>query len=233
MRDISEAFNIPIEILENHTSYENFVEKAKKEYREHKKYSKGMGLTRTGEPIPNKRNLLAQLKKHADEWHKSDFQYSIVEERGKMLKPYTVLDFSFWGDDLKELEKAFLLMVAIHYNAGWEKWTLLNIDNKSAIKAMIKGLHVNYWLTRFRILYALQKMSLNDIKEELDKSYNKNLSDNTLDVIKTHVFSHTVVDFLKKIANNKNTYVAGKAKNVLAEIADRWKDAAAGLKSPL
>jgi hypothetical protein len=42
-----------------------------------------------------------------------------------------------------------------------------------------------------------------------------------------------VVDFLNEIANNQNTYVSGKAKSALAEIADRWRDVKAGFETPL
>ena len=175
------------------------------------------------------KELVAQ---YVTEWEKNGFPYNMVEEYGKTIKSF-VYDVSFWQREKHPSTMAFLFMVSLHFNTGWEKWTKKNKNNKIAIHALFNTFYVNYWRTRFRTIYALQYMNQNLIKSELTKKRHKNISAKTRKILKSNVPEKTVVKILKNISDDDMGDISKKAKSVLTEIATLWKDKDAGLETPL
>lgn len=165
------------------------------------------------------------LRNYAVRWKKNNYSYDLVENFGKNLKLFTTAHQKIWDDkDLNQTELALLLMISIHFNAGWEKWVPKNINNQLALHSLFIGLHVPYWRTRFRILYSLEFFNIEDINIELSKVENQSLSDKTQMTIKNYVFSKKVIHFLHNVVNSAPEYIASRSEDVLIEISSRWKD---------
>ena len=231
---IASAFYIPPKIFSDSTSIEAFEKYARMEYEHHKKYAKNFGLTREYDPIISKTELLEKLALYSGGWEASDYLYTIPENQGKIFKPYTILDKSFWGDSLSQIERSFLLAVAIHYDAGWQQWTLYNVGNQVAVTAMFKILQITYLRPRLRALYAMQHLDMDElIVKELEKNYTKCLKKKIYQALMEHLPGKTMTVFIRKIAEDKNSHAARKASQVLSEIASYWNDTQTGISSPL
>jgi len=169
---------------------------------------------------------------YALHWMDGGCAYHLVESLGKHVRAYTS-DMAQWEGEERPEVKAFLLMVSLHYNTGWEKWTLKNKKNDVAVSSLLEALHMNYWRTRFRAFYVLQFMEQKKIKAELRRKHHQSLSNRTREILKTNVSKKTVVSFIKDIAESEMGDVSKKAKAVLIEIATLWNDPSAGIESPL
>ncbi len=222
---IAITFYLPAGVLSDSTSMEDFQKSANLAYEHHKKYAKNFGLTREFDPVISKIELLEKLTLYSEGWEASDYLYSIPENAGKLFKPHTVREISFWGDNLSLVNLSFLLTVAIHYNAGWQQWTLRNAGNKTAVTAMFKILQVTYRQPRLRALYAMQYLGLNElIMAELETQYQKTISDKIRHALVQYLPDKKMILFLKTIAGDNNPYVAEKAGQILSEIASFWDD---------
>ncbi len=219
---ISGAFTIPMEIMQDNVPFDEFRKNVHNIHEAQNKNTSHNGLKKENYSTFE---IYNSVTNYSIQWKNNGYSYYLVENYGKELKMYTPAHQKIWDNkELNEIELAFILMISIHFNAGWEKWVPLNIDNELALHSLFLGMHVNYWRTRFRILYSLQFFDYDDIKNELNKIENKNLSDKIKEVIKNYVYSKQVVQFLHNVANSAPDYIASRAKAVLTEIASRWKD---------
>jgi len=171
------------------------------------------------------------VKKYATEWKSLGYPYHLVEEYGKGIKSHAK-NAKLWEKEKRPEVLAFLLMVSLHYNAGWEKWTLRNSTNDIAVSALFETFHTNYWRTRFRAFYGLQFMDQSYVSAELEKEKHKELSAKTHKALKKNVPDRTVVSFIKQIAEEANENIATRARQVLTEIATQWNDPDAGIDVP-
>ncbi len=198
-----------------------------------KKVSNGVAKeTRPTQYYPSEEEIRELVARYAAEWKSLGCPYHLVENYGKEIKGYLNKDSLWKGEEKSEVE-AFLLMASVHFNAGWEKWTIRNGGNRLAVKALIEILHSNYWRTRFRALYALQFMNHDQIADELAEERHRSLSKQTIQTLKSYVPNRKVTPFLREIADQDNQSIAEKASQVLAEIASLWKDPEAGIKTTL
>lgn len=170
--------------------------------------------------------------RYAGEWKEAAYPYNMVEEYGKKIKSFTG-DLKLWEKENRAEVMALLLMVSLHYNSGWEKWTLKNKSNETAVTELFETFHMNYWRTRFRALYALQFMDWGLVAAELKKPRHGILSNETLQAILTHVAKKTVAKFIRETADAGLGDISKKARQVLTEIATIWVDPDAGFKAPL
>jgi hypothetical protein len=176
------------------------------------------------------RALAADL---ATRWQSEGWIYDLVEQFGPPLRSY-VDNPERWQGENRPQVLALLLMVSLHYNAGWEKWTPINSGNLETVKALTEVLHMKkWWRTRFRALYAMQFMELNQVAEVLKYERHQSLGQETLAVLNTHVPEKSVVVFIKQIADGGIPDISEKARKVLVEIANVWKDPNAGINLPL
>ena len=178
-------------------------------------------------------DLAAMAAENAARWQAEGWAYPMVETFGKELRAYTVKT-GLWEDESRPEVKALLLMVSIHYKAGWEIWTPRNNGNREAVKALFMALHVRqWWRTRFRVLYAMQFMDPEQIADVLADPIHADLSKETLGTIRTYVAQKTVAVFIRDVARAGLGDISRKAQEVLLEIATLWNDPVTGLDSPL
>jgi hypothetical protein len=177
-------------------------------------------------------NVVKRAGQYAAEWEKAGFPYRMVEKDGQKFKGFT-LEKTLWESENRLSVMAFLLMVSLHYNAGWEYWTPSNKKNPLAVTALFETFHMNYWRTRFRALYALQFMDQEIVKNELAKKKHQLISERTQNAIENHVAEKTVITFIREIADANLGDISKKASQVLIEIGSQWKDPEAGMEAPL
>ena len=180
----------------------------------------------------SKNELSDFIRKYSSIWKEAGLPYHMLEEYGKGIKPYTS-DLALWEKENREEVLAFLFMVSLHFNTGWEKWTLKNGSNSIAVAGLFQAFHLNYWRTRFRALYALQYFNQELIYAEMEREVHSVISKKTKDIIKQYVPSKRVVSFIKSVADGDMGKISDKAKSVLMEIALLWKDNEAGMELPL
>lgn len=164
------------------------------------------------------KEILQTISTCASEWEKSEYQYMLIEKYGQNLKLYTLnhklLHNSVTNDNLH----AFIILISIHFNAGWEFWAKHNKDNEIAISQMVKSLRLKYWRVRFRVLYSLQYSNKYILKRKL--AINENLlSKRTNYVIENYVFRNNVVEYLKNVSKDSTHIIRNKANEVLTEIS--------------
>jgi hypothetical protein len=172
------------------------------------------------------------VEKYAAEWKTVGYAYHMVETYGKDIRNFTKNE-ALWKKEKRPDVLAFLLMVSLHYNAGWETWTPKNSKNEVAVKALFTSLHTNYWRTRFRALYALQFMDQATVMAERRKKRHRSLSAKTFEILKENVPTRTAVKVIKETARNEMGAISRKAQEVLMEIATLWNDCEAGMEAPL
>ena len=178
-------------------------------------------------------DLIAMAGENAARWQAAGWSYPMVESFGKELRAYTA-QANLWESEFRPEVMALLLMVSIHNNAGWEIWTPKNKGNREAVKALFMALHVRqWWRTRFRVLYALQFMDPVQVSGELHDPVHADLSQETLQTIRTHVAQKKVVKFIRNVAEAGMGDISKKAQQVLVEIGILFKDPEAGVDSPL
>jgi len=181
----------------------------------------------------NEQNVAKRAGQYAAEWEKAGFPYRMVEKDGQKFKGFT-LEKTLWESENRSNVMAFLLMVSLHYNAGWEYWTPLNKKTPLAVTALFETFHMNHWRTRFRALYALQFMDQEIVKNELAKKKHQPISVRTRKAIENHVAEKTVITFIREIADaNLGDISKKKTRHVLIEIGSQWKDPEAGMEPPL
>lgn len=182
--------------------------------------------------IPND-ELPMLTERLASKWRTEGWAYRLVEIYGRQLKPY-LSDLKNWKNETRPNVMALLLLVSIYFGTGWEVWTVKNTENAEAIKGLLETLHMkDWWRTRFRALYALQFMNHDCIAEMLKEERHLKLSEQTRQVLMTHVHEKSVVKFIKSVSEADLGEISKKAKQVLVEIAALWNDKNVGLQCPL
>ncbi|MFC1476482.1 hypothetical protein ACFL5S_00800 [Fibrobacterota bacterium] len=217
---IAKELNVPVEIMND--EYDNLNAFKKVIERPCEKFLKDNNRLFSNEEI-KKRILLNQIKQDAEGWEKNNFEYSYVEKVGAEYKKYANEKSIIKSVDNNTV-KAFFLMISIHFKCDWKFWTIQNKNNPKAASALFQIFYKNYVRTNLRAFYALQYFKKELIQTELNKIIHSKLDSHIVNIIHNKVLKGDALSIVNKVASNKNSHIANKGKEVLAEIELLWSD---------
>lgn len=169
----------------------------------------------------------SSLSKTAREWAKA-FDYVFMETTVDAF--YREISKGPTMGTYHERESAFLLLCATYKGNKWDLWTKTNVNNRVAIRGLLETFRTNHWRVRFRALYALGKMNRHQVRKVLSEL--SGLSLETVFAVQDATDGNAL-SFIKKAAVCGDENIERKAKQVLSEIAEVWKDMRTGRKSLL